>query len=67
MCFLPLPQSASLAVNITLAFPATPRSSLLIQGEFMPIALVEIKDRGMQYRIHSALNLTWLESVGEHL
>lgn len=66
MCFLPLLQSASLAVNITLAFPA-PRSSLLIQGEFMPIALVEIKDRGMQYRIHSALNLTWLESVGEHL
>lgn len=40
--------SASLAVNITLAFSATPLFSLLIQGEFIPVIPFKIKYIEMQ-------------------
>lgn len=67
VCFVPLPRSASLAVAITLVFSATPLSSLLIQGEFIPIIPVKIKYIEIQREILSALNLSLLKSVGEHV
>ena len=67
VCFVSLPQSASSALAITLVFSATPLSSLLIQGEFIPIIPVKIKYVEIQREMLSALNLSLLGSVGEHV
>lgn len=55
-CSVPLLQSAALAINITLVLPATPLSSLLIQGGFIPLPQSKLKRR----------NLVW-DSLGFHV